>query len=117
MSQPGKKDGNSEKGRVQVHVAMNMLEQALGLFGAETKEGQAILKHLGGLAKQFGDNDTSDLVPAELKEMVGSMPQTGGGSQVQQQIMKMMQGGGQPGGMPGGGAPKPPMPGGMPGMM
>lgn len=91
MATPQKKEGKEEIARVQVHVAMNMLEQALPALGAESKEGRSILKVLSSLAKDFGETDTSDLVPAQMKEMVAGMPQMGGGSPQQQQILKMMQ--------------------------
>lgn len=92
MAQPLKKEGNQEKAKVQAHIGMNMLEQALTVFGSESKEGQAILRALNSLARVLGKNDTSDLHPAQIKEMVGSMPQMGGGSPMQQQILKNMQG-------------------------
>lgn len=113
MATPQKKDGSREMARVKIHVAMNMLEAALPTFGAESKEGKALLKTLMALAKDFGENDASDLVPAEIASIFKSMPQMGGGSDVQQQIMKMMKGGGGApgaGGMPGGGAKPMPMP-------
>lgn len=106
MATPQKKEGSREIARVKIHVAMNMLESALPQFGAESKEGKAILKHLLGLAREFGDTDSSDLVPAQIKQMVGDMPQMGGGNAQQQAIAKMMQGN-RPAQIPG---PRPPMP-------
>ena len=99
MSGPTKKEGNKEVAKVQVHIAMNMLEQALTAFGAESKEGKSVLKVLGGLSKDLGESDSSDLVPAQIMEMVKGTPQMGGGNEMQQQLMKMMQQqkqGGQP---------------------
>lgn len=101
MPQPQEKEGLKEAARVNVHIAMNMLEQALPVFGSETKEGRNILKTLNALAKDFGDSDTSDLHPAEIRQMVGAMPQAGGGSDVQKMLMKSAAGGG------GGGQPQP----------
>lgn len=88
MNVPEPKEGKREAARVNVHIAMNMLEQALPVFGSESKEGKNILKHLSGLAKDFGENDTSDLHPAEIKQMVGQMPQMGGGTDVQKMLMQ-----------------------------
>jgi len=34
--------------------------------------------------------DTSDLVPAEILQMVKRMPQMGGGTEVQKQLLKQM---------------------------
>lgn len=99
MPQPQEKEGLKEAARVNVHIAMNMLEQALPVFGSETKEGKDVLKVLNMLAKSFGDSDTSDLHPAEIRQMVGAMPQTGGGSDVQKMLMKSAAGGGA-GGQP-----------------
>jgi hypothetical protein len=105
MTVPQEKDGAKEAARVSVHIAMIMLEQALPAFGSETKEGKAILSHLSGLARTFGERDSSDLVPAEVMQMVKNLPQVGGGTDVQKMLMQMMS---QPGGQ------APPQGGGMP---
>jgi hypothetical protein len=89
MATPQAKEGKQEKARLRVHIAMNMLEQALPDFGAESEDGTAILKVLLSLSKTFGDRDASDLVPAEIKQMNADMTQMGGGSEMQQQIAKM----------------------------
>lgn len=106
MATPQKKDGKRERAMVQVHIGMNMLEQALGTFGAESKEGQVVLKCLQALGKSFGENNVSDLVPAELKQMYEAMPQMGGGAPMQAQIGRM-QAGAAPARMP---QPPAPMP-------
>lgn len=106
MATPQKKEGSKERARVQVHIAVNMLEQALAAFGAESKEGQAILKHTLGLTRAFGNSDASDLVPAQIKQMYADMPQMGGGTQQQQAIARMQQGN-APARLPG---PQQPMP-------
>lgn len=111
MATPEKKDGKQEKARLHVHIAMNMLEQALGVFGAESKEGKVILKTLTALAHGFGENDVSDLVPAQMADIVASMPQVGGGNQQQKALMQSMSQGQTPAKMP---APPAPMP--MPGV-
>lgn len=90
MSSPQKSDGKEEIAALHVHIAMNMLEQALGPFGSESPEGKVILGVLTKLAGTFGENDTSDLMPAEIKSMVGAMPQAGGGTPQQQQIEQML---------------------------
>jgi len=91
MAKPQNKDGLKEAARINVHIAMNMLEQALPAFGSESKEGKAILRHLSGLAKDFGEHDAGDLVPAEVAQMVKSLPQAGGGTDVQKMLMQQMQ--------------------------
>jgi hypothetical protein len=90
MSSPQKSEGKEEIAALHVHIAMNMLEQALGPFGSESPEGKVILGVLTKLAGTFGENDTSDLMPAEIKSMVGAMPQAGGGTPQQQQIEQML---------------------------
>jgi hypothetical protein len=89
MATPQKKDGKLEQARVQVHIGMNMLESALGAFGAESKEGQVLLRALQAIGKSFGDSNTTDLQPAQLKQLFQAMPQMGGGSPMQAQIAKM----------------------------
>lgn len=97
MAKPQEKEGLKEAARVNIHISMNMLEQALPIFGSESKEGKSILKILNMLAKDFGQNDASDLVPAEVMQMNKALPQAGGGTEVQRMLQKMQQqGGGQP---------------------
>lgn len=91
MAKPQDKAGLKEAAKINVHIAMNMLEQALPVFGSESKEGKAILRHLSGLAKDFGENDSSDLVPAEVMQMVKNLPQAGGGTDIQKMLMQQMQ--------------------------
>lgn len=96
MASPQPKEGQKEAARVNVHIAMNMLEQALPVFGSESKEGKAILKHLSGLSKDFGKDDASDLVPAEVMQLFKSLPQMGGGTDVQRMLQQQMQQAGKP---------------------
>lgn len=90
MSTPQSKKGLQAAAQTNVHIAVNMLEEALPAFGSESPEGQAIIKVLGSLAKLVGKRDTSDLVPAEVLQMVRRLPQMGGGTDVQRQIMQQM---------------------------
>ncbi len=100
MAKPQEKAGIKEAARVNIHIAMNMLEQALPAFGSESKEGKSVLKILSMLSKEFGKNDASDLVPAEVLQMNKSLPQAGGGTEVQQMLAKMQQQGGAPAAKP-----------------
>ncbi len=95
MAKPQQKEGMKEAARVNIHIAMNMLEQALPVFGSESKEGGSILKILGMLGKEFGKSDASDLVPAEVLQMNKALPQAGGGTEVQR-MLQQMQKQGQP---------------------
>ncbi len=94
MAKPQQKEGIKEAARVNIHIAMNMLEQALPAFGSESKEGKSVLKILSMLSKEFGKQDASDLVPAEVLQMNKSLPQAGGGTEVQQMLQKMQSQGG-----------------------
>lgn len=96
MAKPQQKEGLKESARVNIHIAMNMLEQALPVFGSESKEGGAILKILGMLGKEFGKSDASDLVPAEVLQMNKALPQAGGGTEVQRMLQQMQRQGQQP---------------------
>jgi len=90
MSTPQDKRGVKAAAMTNIHIGVNMLEEALPAFGSESKEGGAIIKALNLLAPLLAKKDTSDLVPAEILQMVKRLPQMGGGTQVQQQIMKQM---------------------------
>lgn len=107
MATPEKKDGKRERALLNVHIAMNMLEQAIAPYGSESEEGQLLLTTLQRLGKKFGDNDTSDLVPAEMANIVESMPGVGGGQPQQKLLMQSMQQGQQPAQFP---RPPAPMP-------
>lgn len=100
MAKPQQKEGVKEAARVNIHIAMNMLEQALPAFGSESEEGKKVLKILSMLSKEFGKTDASDLTAAEILQMNKSLPQVGGGTDVQRMLQQMNQQGGA-------GAPKP----------
>lgn len=115
MSTPQPAQGEKTSAMVNVHIAMDLLSQTLPSFGPGSKEGADILKALSGLTKAFGatKSKSQELVPAELMQLMSSLPQAGGMSPeakaMGQQPIQMPGGapGGAPGGMPGG---MPPMP-------
>jgi len=90
MSTPQDKRGHKAAAQTSVHIAVNQLEEALAAFGSESEEGGKILKALNTLASVIAKKDTSDLVPAEILQMVKRMPQMGGGTEVQKQLLKQM---------------------------
>ncbi len=90
ISKPQDKKGLKVAAMTNVHIAANMLEEALPAFGSESQEGQKILSALKVIGPLLAKRDSSDLVPAEILQMVKSLPQMGGGTQVQQQIMRQM---------------------------
>ena len=98
MATPQDKDGRKAAALTNVKIAVHMLEEALPIFDSESKEGAKIMSVLKALGPMVAGGDTSDLVPAEVMQMVQNLPQQGGGTDVQRQIMQMMrQGqGGQP---------------------
>ena len=105
MVTPQPKKGLEAAARTNVHIAMNMLEQALPHFGSESEEGETILKILTKLASKFGKSDDKELVPAQIMQLMRSEPSMGG---MTPQMQAMQQGGQQ------GQQPQQPMPG-MPG--
>ena len=107
MATPEKKEGKKQKGYLKAHIGMNQFEEALSIFGAESEEGKVILKILTMAAKTFGQNDTSDLIPAEMASIVEGMPQVGGGAPQQKALMQSMGQPPQPARFPGAPAPMP----------
>jgi len=111
MSTPQPAHGEKQSAMVNVGIAMDLLEQTLPALGSESEEGQEILKTLASLSKKFGHSrsKSQELVPAELMQLMQSLPQAGGMSPeakaMGQQPMQMpgqAPGGQPPGGMPGG---------------
>lgn len=71
--------GNLLRARGIVGMAMTFLDQALGLASSKTAEGQAIMKALQALSKNFGPAP-KDFGPQELKLAASRMnPLQGGG--------------------------------------
>jgi hypothetical protein len=91
MSKPQDKRGLKAAAQTNVHMAINLLEEALPRFGSESQEGGKIIAALKTLGTIIAKKDTSDLVPAEIQQLFQQLPQAGGGTQVQQMIRKMMQ--------------------------
>jgi hypothetical protein len=105
MTTPQAQQGRQAMGHVQVQIAMQVLEHALPMLGSGSKEGAAVIRSLDSLSKTFGNKDNGDLVPAQLVSMIQQMPQMGGGSPMQRQLLAQLQHGGPP--QPGA-APPPP---------
>jgi len=80
MSTPQPAQGDKQNAMVNVSLASDLLEQCLHAVGSESEEGQAILKALSILSKQFGHTKakSQELVPAELMQLMQSLPQAGG---------------------------------------
>jgi hypothetical protein len=90
FAQPQKKEGLKASAMTNVHIAMNMLEEALPVFGSETEEGKKVMRALTVLGTLAGKHDNSDLVPAEVLQIARNTPQMGGGTDVQRMILQQM---------------------------
>lgn len=82
MSTPGPKEGEIQKARVNISMVFQLLEQSLPAFGSQSEEGKSVLQALSTLTKKFGkDRQKADqLIPAELMQLVQSVPGMGGGT-------------------------------------
>lgn len=94
-AQGQEKSGLKAHAQTNIHIALNMLEEALPAYGAESKEGRIIMAALTKLGTLAAKRDSSDLVPAEVMAMVGRMPQMGGGTDAQRMILQQIQQGRQ----------------------
>ena len=112
MSTPEPKMGNREAAMINLAMAMDLLEQSLPALGSETPEGQKILGAIRTMTSVIGPKKakTNELQPAEIMQMLQTLPQAGGATAEGKAMQQAPQ-------IPGMSAPTPPlaMPGGMPG--
>lgn len=102
MSNPQQNSGEKMAATVKVQQAMDLLEMTLLDFGSESEEGAIVLQCLSQLGKKFGGAErarSKELMPAEIMNLVSSLPRGPGG----------VQGIPGAGGPPGAGAQPPPM--------
>jgi hypothetical protein len=80
MSTPEVKKGEQEKARLNVMMALDMLQSAIGAFPPDTDEGATIQKVVADITRRFGEreSDTRQLIPAEILQMIQTLPQAGG---------------------------------------
>lgn len=80
MSTPEPKMGNREAAMVNVSMAMDLLEQSLPAFGSETEEGRQILAAIRTMTGLLGHKKakSQELQPAEILQMLQTLPQAGG---------------------------------------
>lgn len=78
MAQPQQAEGLKQAARVNVTMAIDILQQALPAMGAASEEGQALLNALKTLTKAFGQTEqkSRELIPAEIAQMLSALPQT-----------------------------------------
>lgn len=102
MSTPEPKMGSKAAANINIQMAMDLLEQSLPALGSESEEGQQIMKSLSSLHKVFGKRESKnrELMPAEILQMIQTLPQ-GGGSSPEQRVMSQA---------PAQGIPQPPSP-------
>jgi hypothetical protein len=80
MTTPEPQEGNMEQARLNVMMALDMLQNALQEFGMESEEGMALQKVVGDITSQFGERESStrELMPAEIMNLIQTLPQAGG---------------------------------------
>ena len=88
MSTPEPKMGSKAAANINIQMAMDLLEQSLPALGSESEEGQQIMKSLGSLHKVFGKRESKnrELMPAEIIQMMQTLPQAGGATPEQRSI-------------------------------
>ena len=108
MSTPEPKEGDKLAARVNVQMAMDLLQQSLPAFGSDSDEGKAIMGVVKNLTKSFGEreNKAKELIPAEIIQMMQTLPQAAGATPEQKVAQS------QPAIQP----PMPPQPAGQPAM-
>lgn len=80
MSTPEPQKGEQEQARLNVMMALDMLQQAMAAFGSESEEGQTLAKIVTDITRRFGEREaeTRQLMPAEILQMIQTLPQAGG---------------------------------------
>ena len=80
MTTPEPQSGNMEQARLNVMMALDMLQNALQTFGLESEEGMALQDVVGKITSKFGEreSDTRQLMPAEIMNLIQTLPQAGG---------------------------------------
>lgn len=82
MSTPEPKLGSKEGAMINIQMALDLLQQSLPAVGSDSAEGKELTKVIGSLSKAFGSREakTRELIPAEIMQMIQSLPQAGGAS-------------------------------------
>ena len=88
MSTPEPKLGSKEAAHINIQMALDLMEQSLPALGSESEEGQKIMKALSSLHKVFGKRESKnrELIPAEILQMIQTLPQGGGATPEQRSI-------------------------------
>ena len=80
MSTPEPKLGNKEGALVNIGIVIDMLEQSLPAFGADSQEGKVVMDAISKLNKMLGGRKSSvnELQQAEIMQLMQTLPQAGG---------------------------------------
>lgn len=89
MSTPEPKEGEKLSAMVNVQIAMDLLQQSLPAFGSDSEEGKEVMKVIKSLSSKFGEREskTKELVPAEIIQMMQTLPQAAGATPEQKVAM------------------------------
>lgn len=82
MSTPEPQEGNMEQARLNVMMGLDLLQEALKTFGMESEEGKTLSKVVSDITTKFGEreSETRQLMPAEIMQLISTLPQAGGAS-------------------------------------
>lgn len=82
MSTPEPKKGEEMQGRIDVQLGMGMLMGALPKFPDGSPEAKAIKEVIRQIGSTFGEMDykAKELAPADIMQMIQTLPQAGGAS-------------------------------------
>jgi hypothetical protein len=80
MSTPEPAKGEEEKARLNIMMALDMLQSAMGVFQADSKEAKTVEKLVADITRTFGEreSETRQLIPSEILQMIQTLPQAGG---------------------------------------
>jgi hypothetical protein len=89
MSTPEPKRGDEEAARLNIMMALDMLQQAMGSFAMDSAESKTIEKVVADIMRRFGEReaDSRRLMPSEIIQMIQSLPQAGGATPGQREAM------------------------------
>lgn len=90
MSTPEEKKGEQEKARLNIMMALDMLQSAVGAFAPDTEEGKTIEKVVADITRRFGERESStrELMPTEILNLIQNLPQAGGATPGQREALQ-----------------------------
>lgn len=89
MSTPEPKKGEQERARLNVLMALDLLQQSMSFFEPKSKEAGAIESVISDLTRAFGEREQSlrQMMPAEIMQMIETLPQAGGATPGQREAL------------------------------